>query len=461
MQVQIITIITIITIMSSRSTFIPNNKNKYVPISPLDNFLIKSNFTDYEINFYDIFDGAELNTDHKIALFYNKVTQNTINNIYPSTDHLIYSITIDDIKFVYVSLDNSAKSNMNGHSLAHTRLENLMTIVKNIISTHPKHVVFFSKSCRPSFITVQGETTDEISWLEMRRTICDITELTFITEKKNNEEPNGLSFGISVWCSHNVYHLIKNYYSLNLLDKGFGSVCVGIKLHSDKIIWGVHFPLDFKNIGNENHGAITAKNLCDVMDKYNGSICAFGDFNLIPGNVNDSVRDTVQNTGYEFVLHDVLTFFGAYYDTIQKSTFISEPTNLNDLSYYDKYKMLQYVLSPEHKYLKKIFYEFIKSNYNEFELEPDSPFFKLERNDIFKIFDMIKNNNIQKLEYESKFELQEINLYPEMFEYFNSDGNLVNGQWAMEDEYSRLRKDPTYKNNLYVIIDSDTKVKFG
>lgn len=53
------------------------------------------------------------------------------------------------------------------------------------------------------------------------------------------------------------------------------------------------------------------KNLQAVMDEYDGSSFAFGDFNLIPGNIYESVLQAINNN-YEFVVKDTLTFFWSF-----------------------------------------------------------------------------------------------------------------------------------------------------
>ena len=57
------------------------------------------------------------------------------------------------------------------------------------------------------------------------------------------------------------------------------------------------------------------------------------------------------------------------------------------------------------------------------------------------------------ISFEVKREKQEVNLYPEMFEYFNSDGNLVSGYFDMLDEYARLEKNPIWINNMYLVLN--------
>lgn len=114
------------------------------------------------------------------------------------------------------------------------------------------------------------------------------------------------------------------YYCCNILNKGFGSATIGIKLKTKEIIWGycgheyiftVHFPLDFKNKDNNNQYYKTMINLQKILKEYDGSICAIGYFNTIPEIINNSINKAISDE-FEFVLKNKLTFFGEYNDTI-------------------------------------------------------------------------------------------------------------------------------------------------
>ena len=441
-------------ILSNSSYVYTNGDNGYVPVSPLDNILVKDKFDDFKLKFYNVLSGMELNDITSIHNFYKEITKLAGENKYVTTDHLIYSIEIDNVIFLYISLDNSVRSNMNSNSLAHVRLENLLNVVKKIMKPDFNYVVFFSESCRSSFIGEIGERKNEISWLTMRNTIENITNLNFVTEKKNNEDYEGLSFGISVWCNNNAMknNVISNYYSADLLNEGFGSVSVGIKISSDKIIWGIHFPVDFKNKMEDNYGSITMKNLIKTMDKYRGSVCAFGDFNLIPGMICNSIKNVLDNNkNYHFVLDNVNTFFGAYYDTIPKNSFETEPVQLIDLNNFHKYKMLEYICYEKEDEIKKMFKQFIDTDYkNTFD-----EFIGTNYKNFINVFDTISKNNLtfDNIKFVKKSVVKEINLYPEQFEYFGADGNLVCGQEMMELEYMSYSKNPMYKIILSVLVD--------
>lgn len=463
-----------------------NVSGQMVPISALDNFLIQKDFKDYECEFYNILDGTKLNTRSNIWNFFKKITGLAKEKKYLTTDHLIYSICIDSVKFLYVSLDNSVRANSNSHSLANNRLENLMNVVSNIIKQdiQTKWVVFFSESCRPSFDGDMQNKSNEVSWLQMRELIHNITGLDFLTEKRNNEDYQAMSFGISVWTNmQNLSDIpdqvqIQTYYSAELLDRGFGSVAVGIRLKTNKIVWGVHFPLDFKNISqniSENYGVITMKNLLKLMNSYPNSVCAFGDMNLIPGDISREIRNVVLTYNdnalqqYKLLLDDdTYTFFGAYYDTIPISTYSDntkyELVQLLDLNNMAKFKLMEYarVGGGFLSVVKFCVDEYIKYNFARevyLPTEPKSAKNIVTNRNLKLVYDEIKKYydeyglDINNISFEVKREKQEVNLYPEMFEYFNSDGNLVSGYFDMLDEYARLEKNPIWINNMHLVLN--------
>jgi len=287
--------------------------NFVVPASPLDNVLKFKSVENIKVSFYDFLSG-ELLTDNR-QVFYNTVIDNAVKKVYQTTDHLITCVELAGIYFLYVSLDNSVRSNTNGHPL-YTRLNNICKIINTIIkSLDNKCVVFFSESCRPSFSGGMTEKNNLIGWFAMRKIISSNCGLEFITEKRNNEDQSDMSFGISVFCTQYTSSYIATYFTKNILNEGFGSVAVGIKLNTGEIVWGIHFPLDFKGEGENNLGYKAMINLQQVLKEYKGTICAFGDFNTIPGNVSSSIHKAIL-LEFEFMVSNKLTFFGAYYDTI-------------------------------------------------------------------------------------------------------------------------------------------------
>jgi hypothetical protein len=282
--------------------------NKMAPVSPLDRILTQ-NDTEVSCVMYDFY--GNLLTEENQNDFYQKVVANAKACNYLTTDHLITCIKAGETTLLYVSLDNSVRSNKAGHPL-YLRLEAICDAVVKIIKDLPNIIVFFSESCRPSFmIDSNGEKSHITNWLTMRTQISQRCGLDFLTEKRNNEDPSDMSFGVSVFSrSANI----NTYFCKNILTEGFGSVAVGVELTDGEIYWGIHFPLDFKNKGADNLGAKTMVNLQDLMDEYDGSVCAFGDFNTIPGYIEDAILSSIRPE-YRLI-HNRDTFFGGYYDTI-------------------------------------------------------------------------------------------------------------------------------------------------
>lgn len=284
-----------------------------IPASPLDHVLLYNN-PDIKVTFIDFLEG-EILTDENKRSFYQKIVDNVDDEVYPTTDHLITCIECDGIYFLYVSLDNSVRSNINLCPL-YTRLSAICKLVSKIMeSLNNRCIVFFSESCRPSFLGGMNQKENLVSWLKMRRIISTECNLEFITEERNNNDQSSMSFGISVFCHPNCVDLIDTYFVKNILNEGFGSAAVGIKTATGKIIWGIHFPLDFKNSGADNLGHKTMVNLQELMKSYDGSICAFGDFNTIPGKIYESIKQAI-TPDFRFDDENTITFFGSYYDTI-------------------------------------------------------------------------------------------------------------------------------------------------
>ena len=328
-------------------SYVSKTENNISPVSPLDNILKNKLYTEsLHLKFYNVFTGDELNSTLRIDSLYDEFILNNNNKTYKTTDHLIYSIEVNGVVFLYASLDNSVRSNMNGHPFAHTRLPTFANVISKILTNTGKEcVVFMSESCRSSFYGHPTEKTDEVTWLEMRKSLLNLTGLSFLTENRNNNDFSGMSFGVSVWTTYGADKFIDKYYSQNILvGFGFGSGTVGVRLKTGEIVWGVHFPLDFKNIGEENNNYKTMKQLQDVMYSYAGSVCAIGDMNTIPGNIDGYIRDAITDD-YELMLNGVNTFFGSFYDTIDMeregdnvvwNQLIDQPDSV-------KYKMLEYV----------------------------------------------------------------------------------------------------------------------
>jgi len=339
-----------------------NGSEKYSPASPLDNFLmLKNTKKKYIIKFHDFLTGNVLNNDVSLDKFLESVINNNTNNVHQSTDHLMYSITtyedaydqnsgvnlvpleegatlLEAFTCFYVSLENSVRSitndcplitklNESEKDVPPSRLDNICDALNNMTKQyHNEFVVFFSESCRSSFHGSIGDRKYEMTWLEIMRRIALNTNLTCMAQKRNNEDPSGLSFGISAWISLNAERHIDNFFCESILDidpetKSFGSGVIGIRLKSGTIMWVVHFPIDFFNNreSKKNKAHISMVNLQKLMDSYPGSFCAFGDMNTIEGLQNDTIRDAINNEKYELLLNNVTTFFGSNFDLVDPS----------------------------------------------------------------------------------------------------------------------------------------------
>jgi hypothetical protein len=285
-----------------------------VPASALDNVFKFNTFNDFKVTLYDFLKGEKITPENKME-FYKLVVDNAINNRYPTTDHLITCVQIQGINFLYVSLDNSVRSNSNGHPL-NTRIDNLCKVVRNIMkSLDNKCIVFFSESCRPSFLGTREKKENVTFWLDIRNIISKTCGLNFLIEKRNNDDQSDMSFGVSAFYTDAVCQYIETYFVKSILNVGFGSAATGIKIKTGEIIWGIHFPLDFKKEGENNSAYATMVNLQNLMKEYKGSVCAIGDFNTIEGMIYQSIESAITND-FEFVLKGDLTFFGSYFDTI-------------------------------------------------------------------------------------------------------------------------------------------------
>jgi len=290
------------------------NSGKKIPISGLDNVLVPSK-TKVKVAFHDFFNGKEITVPNKRD-FYEQLEKQIKEEKYLTTDHLFICVEVNGIIVLYVSLDNSNRANSCGHPLKN-RLISLCIVVKNFITEcGGKCVIFFSESCRMSFDGSFGNETNKVGWFSMRQVIEKKCDLKYLGECSNNEDSNDMSFGVSAFCTENFLGEIYGVLPRRILTEGFGSGSVGIKLTNGQIIWGIHFPLDFKNKGSSNLGAKAMGNLCTLMTQYKGSVCALGDFNTIPGDITNSIRSAI-TPEYHFVVENELTFFGSYFDTVE------------------------------------------------------------------------------------------------------------------------------------------------
>ncbi len=286
-----------------------------VAASPLDNVLRFKSDTMIETLVYDFLNGELLTTENRRD-FYKTLVDHAEKKQYMVTDHVITCVKVAGVNFLYVSLDNSVRANTNGFPL-YNRLNRLCEVVDKIIKSLDNNcVVFFSESCRPSFLGGMDKKENLTPWLSMRQTISSKCGLVFVTEKRNNDDQSDMSFGVSAFCTTKTYDLIETYFVQSILSEGFGSGTVGIKMKTGEIVWGIHFPLDFKNKAKDNFGYKAMVGLQRVMLTYKGSVCAVGDFNTIPGEIMSSIKDAILPE-YEFMMDDTEpTYFGSFYDTL-------------------------------------------------------------------------------------------------------------------------------------------------
>lgn len=280
-----------------------------VPASSLDRLLRKKG-ADVQVTYYDYLAGKPL-TPETTAAFRAKVVSAVERKEYETTDHVFTSVTVSGVLFLYVSLDNSVRANRAGHPV-YERLGAICAVINRVIEDHSDVVVFFSESCRASFKEVHGVRRDVTSWLDIRCTIAETLGLLFLAEKRNNEDQSGMSFGISAFYRGRK---IDTYFAQQVLDEGYGSATLGVKLTTGEVCWGVHFPLDFRRSGSENAAHKTMLGLQKVFNAYDGSVCALGDFNTIPGTIEDAIMEAVSPV-FELIGGDTLTFYGSYFDTI-------------------------------------------------------------------------------------------------------------------------------------------------
>lgn len=289
-----------------------NDKKQCVPCSYLDHVL-SFRGQSYDIKYYSFLDGSEVN-EHNVKDFANSVKLNIINKEYPTTDHLFTSIEIYGLRILYVSLDNSVRANINEFPL-YKRLTALCRVLNKCL-TDDDCIVFFSESCRPSFDGNNIETSpNKATWFSIREQIFAWCELEYLGECANNDDPNCMSFGVSAFCKSFCKTKISDIIPRRIWKEGFGSGALGVRLTSGEIVWGVHYPIDFRNIGPNNSQYKTTEGLVDVMNTYKGSVLAIGDFNTIPGNPINSVTAAIPDN-MELSYCKFPTFYGAFYDVV-------------------------------------------------------------------------------------------------------------------------------------------------
>lgn len=299
-----------------QNAFLANDENQYVPAGNLDQVLCckTCNIT---IELYTpegrVLDETGYAT-HAIELIRNKT--------YTHTDHLILVLVFDEHIVIYVSLDNSVRANISGFPLKGARLNNIAAAIRDIMARYEnKEVVLCcSEAGRPSFDGGMDAQENRVEWKEMATTIANISGLQYRDVFKNNDHE--MAFGIAVFTSPDMTLTMTPH---NLLgDQGFGSVAVQISapgLANDVI--AVHFPLDFRRQGADNHGAITMASLLELIGSTNA--VAFGDMNLIrDGGIRDAITAEMASFNKRLstdkitfrIPVDLPTFYGAFFDTV-------------------------------------------------------------------------------------------------------------------------------------------------
>lgn len=293
------------------------NEIGFVPCSRLDNVLVLQDGEDVRHSFHSFLDGAIVD-ENNVAEFNKTIVNMVEKKEYTHTDHLITRIVVGPagVNFYYVSLDNSRRANGCGFPLR-DRLDNICDTVNVLLSAHDGGIVVFSEACRKSFsIDKDDGTTKDTTWFEMRRTIENRCNLVHLAEIENNTGPEKMSFGLAAFVTRGHYDSIYEIYPQRLIEDGFGSVAMGIKLkNANGIVWAIHFPLDFKNTEYEdNHNVKATKALVEIMRRYSPCCCAFGDFNTIPGMLNDYMEKALAEKNARFLNVTSKTFYGSFYD---------------------------------------------------------------------------------------------------------------------------------------------------
>ena len=158
---------------------------KIIPARHMDNILVSSKQKIDEWFFLCPLSGQRLNATLRKELYYN-LREHISKKQYWSTNHLPLAVKVNGKYYLYVSLDNSFRSNKHGFALKN-RLGNICKLVRSCISTlGGECFVFFAESCGVSFDGI-GETQstrffdpqenkpriikNEISWFEIRSKI--------------------------------------------------------------------------------------------------------------------------------------------------------------------------------------------------------------------------------------------------------------------------------------------------
>ncbi len=299
--------------MTTRELALDVDETGFVPVSRLDNVLVAGDPDWVTCEFLSNLDGKPIDD---LDAFQRTMVARCKSKTYTTTDHLITHATVGQTHFLYVSLDNSCRANKENNSL-NDRLSNICGIVNCALQcTDERTIVCFSEACRPSFVGDEKlETTDAIPWYGMRVYIEQVCGLHYLAEAKNNE--NRMSFGLAMFCKPQAKSMIKDIHYERLLQEGFGSVALGVQFYGydEPILWGIHFPLDFNPDPVANKNLVTLRNLCKLLNKHKS--CAIGDFNTIPGWIDENMQAMAKEHNCTWLNQDVCTFYGAHYDRVK------------------------------------------------------------------------------------------------------------------------------------------------
>lgn len=315
-----------------------DNKSKPIPLDNLDGIVIQPEFNhEIKIKKFSVLDGSEIIDENEELL---KLRKNIDNEYYHSTDHFFILLTIiikkskfnlltseyhdQEINHLFVSLDNSVRSNINNEPLF-LRIGNICNALKNVLRQIDNCMIYFSESYRPSFMGKDLNTSQQIvRWAEIKRILEKKLKINFIEGRKNND--GELSFGITAFSFGNNIGLT-DHFSIGLNKTKFGSACIVVEYHGIRVIF-IHFPLDFINENEKNENYITACELFDIMDYYKCSV-AFGDFNLVPGNPKNGFMRAIEEKNKKLIPIDGNTFCGSYFDF----AFVSNIDNWEEISF--------------------------------------------------------------------------------------------------------------------------------
>lgn len=286
-----------------------------VPISSLDSVLTRD-AASVQCVFYSPFTGELIDSPDDMTKLHEYVIEVIAQQRYDYTDHLFTCVITGQRRTGYVSLDNSVRANQHGRALKN-RLDTLLPAVERFAKNlGPGAVIFFSEACRPSFDGGDiNNRLNEVTWETIKLRIEEACQMKWLGDSTSND--GVMSFGLSAFRvngDHSDLILIPR----RILNEGFGSAALGVCFSNQEVIWAIHFPLDFKQEGQSNMGYKTMVSLCELMQTTPNSICAFGDFNKIPGKIANCIVDAANLYDYQFIVDDQnLTFYGAYYDVVE------------------------------------------------------------------------------------------------------------------------------------------------